>query len=154
MFDIRDSAKGGYRRVEVLSGPCRRRRWSLEEKAQAVAESLAPDAVVSAVARRWQVLPQQLFAWRREARDGLLGLPGAAVTVSIPRRAPTPPAFVPLVADPGAAPLPTLAPGSSLPVIEVELSGAVVRVPARGVDPGMLTSVLRAVRASASEPAA
>lgn len=37
------------RRVEVLSGPERRRRWTLEEKARIVAESLAPDVINSVV---------------------------------------------------------------------------------------------------------
>jgi transposase len=34
MFDVNDDAKGEYRRVEVLMGPGRRRRWSAEEKAR------------------------------------------------------------------------------------------------------------------------
>ena len=40
-----------FRRVEVLTGTERRRRWSDEEKAAIVAESLAEGAVVSEVAR-------------------------------------------------------------------------------------------------------
>ncbi len=52
------------RRVEVLAGPERRRRWSWEEKAQIVAESLAPDAVASAIARRYGLHRNQLYAWR------------------------------------------------------------------------------------------
>ena len=32
MFDVSDDAKGGFRRVEVLTGPGRRRRWSADEK--------------------------------------------------------------------------------------------------------------------------
>jgi transposase len=41
MFDVSDGAKGEFRRVEVLMGPGRRRRWSADEKAQIVAETLA-----------------------------------------------------------------------------------------------------------------
>ncbi len=63
-----DAKAEGYRRVEVLTGPRRRRDWSEDDKARAVAESCAPGAVVSAVARRWRIAPQQLFTWRREAR--------------------------------------------------------------------------------------
>ena len=33
MFDVKDDAKGGFRRIEVLTGPARRRRWSAEDKA-------------------------------------------------------------------------------------------------------------------------
>ena len=40
MVDIDDDAKGGYRRLEILTGPGRRRRWSADEKAQIVAETL------------------------------------------------------------------------------------------------------------------
>jgi transposase-like protein len=43
MFDANDDAKGEFRRVEVLTGPSRRRRWSAEEKARIVEETLAPD---------------------------------------------------------------------------------------------------------------
>ena len=39
-------------RIEVLSGPERRRRWSAEEKRSIVAEAFAPGASVCAVARR------------------------------------------------------------------------------------------------------
>jgi transposase len=56
------------RRVEVITGGGGRRRWSDDEKARAIEASLAPDAVVSEVARRHGVTPQQLFTWRREAR--------------------------------------------------------------------------------------
>jgi transposase len=56
------------RRVEVITGRGDRRRWSDEEKARAIEASLVPGAVVSAVARRHGVTPQQLFTWRREAQ--------------------------------------------------------------------------------------
>lgn len=45
-------ARSGHRRVEVLTGPSQRRRWSAESKGQVVAESLAPGARPSEVARR------------------------------------------------------------------------------------------------------
>src|SRR5271156_3001327 len=56
------------RRSEVLTGGDGRRRWTVGEKARIVAETLAPSAVVSVIARRYGLTPQQLFAWRREAR--------------------------------------------------------------------------------------
>ncbi len=141
MFDLNDDARAGYRRVEVLTGSGRRRRWSPESKAQVVAESLAPGAWPSEVARRWQICSQQVFAWRREARAGLLALPAQGGVVVPPG-----PDFVPLLAEPAlppAAPVPV-----SPPAIEVEVAGAVVRV-LPGMDAALLTSVLRAVRASA-----
>ena len=63
MVDVNDDAKGGgYRRVEVLTGPGRRRKWSDDEKARIVAETLEPGAVVAEVARRWQVCAQQIVS--------------------------------------------------------------------------------------------
>ncbi len=71
MVDVSDDAKGGgYRRVEVLAGPGRRRKWSDADKARIVVEALSPGAVVADVARRWQVCPQQVFAWRRRCALG------------------------------------------------------------------------------------
>ncbi len=52
MFDGKGDAKAEYRRVKVLTGPGRRRRWSAEDKARIVAEAMAPGATVSEVARR------------------------------------------------------------------------------------------------------
>jgi transposase len=134
MADMMSDAKAeGYRRVEILTGPRRRREWSEDDKARAVAESCAPGAVVSAVARRWQIAPQQLFTWRREARVASPEASGAAAL-----------GFVPIVSDPPAAGV-----ASSGAVLEVALAGAVVRV-SPGVDSALLSAVLRAVRASGS----
>ena len=56
MDSVNDDAKGvGYRRIEVLTGPGRRRKWSDDDKARIVAETAEPGAVVTEVARRWQV---------------------------------------------------------------------------------------------------
>ena len=61
-------------RVEIRSGVGRRRRWSNADKGRIVAESFAPGAVVSVVARRHEISPQHLFAWRKAARHGELAL--------------------------------------------------------------------------------
>ena len=45
-----------------------RRRWSTAEKQRIVEESLAPAASVVEVARRYDVLPNLLTVWRRQAR--------------------------------------------------------------------------------------
>jgi transposase len=60
MFDGNDDTKGEFRRVEILTGAVRRRRWSADQKARIVAETLVPGARVSEVARRWQLSSQQL----------------------------------------------------------------------------------------------
>jgi transposase len=138
MDSVNDDAKGiGYRRIEVLTGPGRRRKWSDDGKARIVAETSEPGAVVSQVARRWQVSPQQVFDWRRRARKAL-----AAAAAE--------PAFVPIVAEtPAPLPEPAASPARPTPSIEVKLAGAVLRVPS-GIDVDLLTAVLRAVRASAT----
>ena len=52
-FDRRvDPEVREVRRLEVITGALGRRRWSIEAKAQIVAESLAPRVVISKVARR------------------------------------------------------------------------------------------------------
>ena len=56
------------RRIEVITGAGGRRRWTLDDKARIVEETLDQGASVSVVARRHGLTPQQVFAWRREAR--------------------------------------------------------------------------------------
>ena len=58
--------------VTILSGSERRRRWTTAEKLRIVQESQAPDAMVSEIARRHDVHPNQLHLWRRQARTGVL----------------------------------------------------------------------------------
>ena len=58
------------RRFEVITGAERRRRWSEDEKAVIVAESLDAETSISAVARRHGLHLNQLFCWRRQFRIG------------------------------------------------------------------------------------
>jgi len=48
---------GSVHRLEVISGTGRRRRFSDEFRARVVEETLAPDAVVSQIARRHGLTP-------------------------------------------------------------------------------------------------
>ena len=59
-------------KIEVLSGPERRRRWSSTEKLAIIQETYDPDATVSIVARRYGIQPNQLFTWRKLATQGAL----------------------------------------------------------------------------------
>jgi transposase len=54
---------------ERLEGAPRRvrRNWSEGFKTELIAETLAPGANVSAIARREGIAPSQLFGWRRRA---------------------------------------------------------------------------------------
>ena len=60
-------------RVEVLSGPERRRRWSAEQKRSIVAEAFAPGATVCEVAGRRDIVPGQIYRWRRDLRSAAVG---------------------------------------------------------------------------------
>jgi transposase len=50
-----------YRRVEVITGTVRRRRWSIDEKLRIVDETLRTGESISAVARRNGVAPNLLY---------------------------------------------------------------------------------------------
>lgn len=122
-------------RIDIRTGIGRRRRWSVEVKGRVVAESYAPGAVVSEVARRHDIAPQQLFAWRKEARSGRLALPVDATT----------PMFVPVI----TANVERDAAGeiANRGSIVIEIGGALVRAEP-GVDVVWLRDVLRAVKAA------
>ncbi|MFL4968924.1 MAG: IS66-like element accessory protein TnpA [Xanthobacteraceae bacterium] len=111
------------RRLEVITADGRR-RWSAADKARIVDETLSPGAVVSEVARRHGLTPQQVFTWRRHARKGAAAS-GDRIT------------FAPVVVD---APSP-----ATDARIEIALAGALIRVPP-GVDAGTLATILHALR--------
>ena len=137
-FDPTFEPKGmvGVRRLEVITGVGGRRAWSHEDKARIVAESFAAGANVSAVARRYGLRPQQVYAWRRLARGGALALPAAEAL-----------GFVPVVAA-ESEPAPSVT-SASMPagIVEIEIAEAVIRA-APGVDWRHLREVLRAVKAA------
>ena len=56
-----------YRRIELITGTARRRRWTIEEKMVIVAESTRPGVNVAEVARRFGVNRGLLQTWRRKA---------------------------------------------------------------------------------------
>ena len=144
------------RRLELITGTGRRRRWSTDEKARILVESLRPGANISEVARRNGLSPQQLFGWRREVRE-----PEPAPSPVRKRGRPkkvrggapadtAPPHFAPIVIAAPAASAPPPSGGSppdrSPPcTIEITISDAVVRVSGQ-VDVALVAAVLRAVR--------
>ena len=90
--------------------PAHMRRWSDEEKARIVAESVEPGILVKAVARRHGVSETTLTKWRRRAREGTL--PGA-------QNGGAAPPFAPLVVD-------GVPSGQS---VTIEAQGVVVNLP-------------------------
>ena len=109
--------------VDIRVGVGRRRRWRSADKGRIVAESYAPGAVVSEVARRHDITPQHLFAWRKAARAGRLTLPAEEAPMFVP--------VVTTIREVGAADAAANGPGS----IVIEIAGAMVRAQ-RGVDLG------------------
>jgi transposase len=65
-------------RVEVITGPERRRRWSAERKRAIVAESLAPGAVVTEIARRAEMGLPAVPARQRRGRSTSISGPNPA----------------------------------------------------------------------------
>ncbi|EYR83851.1 transposase [Shinella sp. DD12] len=53
-------------RIEILTGVERRRDWSDDEKLSILQEAAEPDARIADVARRHDIKPQQIYAWRRK----------------------------------------------------------------------------------------
>jgi transposase len=111
-----------FRRVEVITGVARRRRWTAAEKARIVAESYAPGASGTTVALRYGLHRNQLFSWRRQFR---------AAAGDTTRSA----GFVPIA----------IASESGPGRIELSCAGVTIRVGA-GFDGGELRRVLQVVR--------
>ncbi|MFN7192352.1 MAG: transposase [Rhodospirillales bacterium] len=78
-------------RVEALTGPERRRRWSDDEKATEFAELAKPGASGAAVVRRFGVNRGLNYKWRRETglpsrHREVPSMPFAPVMLSEPAR--------------------------------------------------------------------
>ena len=140
---LKTSADEPVRRFEVFTGAGRRRDWSDDDKARIVAESYDAGETVSAVARRYALSPQQLFAWRRAARVPLAEAPAPEAL------------FVPaVVTAPSPEPAARRAPSArkrkgarDAGVIELEINGVVMRV-GRGADVRTVAAVIRALKAT------
>lgn len=105
----------------VLTGVERRRRWSISEKQQLVAESVSCELSVAELARRHDVHPNLLHAWRRQAKTGALSRPPEGGVCLVPVK----------LAAPSAAPGP-VEDAASGPIIEVVLrNGRRLGVPER-----------------------
>ncbi len=122
------------RRIEVITGADRRRRWTRAEKARITAESFADGETVAGVARRHGMSLGLLYYWRRCARQET---PRAPAAVN----------FVPVLRAGGAGEVVIDPPGVSSR-IEIELAGARIRLDG-AVDGAALRCVIAALRAAA-----
>jgi transposase len=143
--------RASYRRLDLITGSKRRQARSIREKAAIVAETFAPGANVSEIARRHRLNRGLLFSWRRQVRRARPG-PVAEATSEEAQD----PVFVPVeiegpVGSPAGpiishAPSPT--PLLPAPMIEIVMEAVTVRVPT-GVDAATLATVMATLRALA-----
>ena len=120
-------------RAEVLSGPERRRRWTFEQKARIVAESLAPGAVASEIARRHGLHRNQLYGWRRDVRGNALAPLTEFVPVTVTKDS---------VAQDSA-----IGRAGEVKGIELTIGDAVMRIGSE-VSPEAITAAIRALKAA------
>ena len=113
--------------TSLITGPERRRRWRAEHKLAILEEAFSPGAVVSDVARQYEVSTSLIYQWRREALAAQEPMTFVAATVC---EAPD---------DAGRR-------GADHPVIIVEFTrGGRVSISA-SASPALVTAALRALR--------
>ena len=92
-----DRERASVRRPNVSAPSRSRRRWSAEEKAQVVRESLRPGKRVGEVARHYGISRWQLSTWRSLARRGELAVTSSVEAVDVESQ--PQPAFATLEVD-------------------------------------------------------
>ena len=141
---LNDGHQGGtYRRIEVITGSPRRRRWSAEEKARILAESFQPGTRVSDVAFRHGVNRGLVWSWRRQVRKREAQAEPAFVPIRIAEvaAAAASPAALERHEVPAVPPVAARTEASTAGSIDIELGN--VRVCVRGtVDTAALRAVL------------
>jgi transposase len=120
------------RRIEVITGGCGRRRWTIDDKARIIEETLEPGASVSVVARRHGLTPQQVFAWRREARQ---------------RSEEAGPRFIPAIVEAASTPRQRRQQAARMAAIELDIGGVRMRI-GDGAKASIVSAVIRALKAT------
>jgi transposase-like protein len=69
-----DRTSNRNRRIELITGRERRRRWTAEQKREIAAESLRPGISPVMVARRYGISSGLLYTWRQQLLCGALGV--------------------------------------------------------------------------------
>jgi transposase len=108
-----------------MSGPERRRRWSIDQKRAVVQASTAPGASVAAIARTADLSPALIYRWRRELTGSCVRQPNGFAAVAV---------------------LPDAAGSDPTQVLQISVGGATLRVP-NGTSTSLLMAALRALRA-------
>ena len=138
MFDRSDETSARRpRRVEVITGPERRRDWPDAEKIAIVAKALEPGANVSEIARQHDINPQQLFGWRKRWR--------AEAEALIEAQRPPLAMFAPVMIDTSPLPPPVVTTSLDAGTIEISVGAMTVRIKG-AADAKTLAVVLKALR--------
>jgi len=95
------------RRVEVITGKERRRRWSNEEKVRLASETFEPGATVAQVARLHGVAESCLYAWRKQFAGDVAAEPETAER----------PLLIPVMIDDSTPPAPAVSPAAARAVV-------------------------------------
>ena len=121
---------------------CGRRRWSLDEKRAVVELSLDPEASVAEVASSFDLLPAQIYGWRRELREAEEEEGSGQA-----------PAFLPAVIEPAS--LVSIMPGQEMPgepllpasmvQMALDVRGVEVAI-AHGANADLVTAVIAALK--------
>lgn len=131
------------RRIELFTGQGRQRSWTAEAKAAIVAESYLDGESVCGVARRHGLTPQQLFTWRREARQAVQVLPAFVPAVI----APEPAASQPEPVKPPRRRTPRRTLQRRAGAIALDVAGVKVTIE-NGASPDTIAAVIGALKAT------
>ncbi len=115
-------------RAMILTGPERRRCWPDGLRAEILAEAFRPGAIVSEVARRYDVSTSRIYTWRKELME-MQAAPG----------------FVEAVVTPTSPIVDEVSGGSSCGISVDMPCGARVRI-SSGASADLVTATLRALR--------
>ncbi len=132
-------------RMEIWTGQQRRRNWSDEQKLKILQEVATSDLGISEIARRHDIIPQQIYTWRRQF-SGKTNVPGHNTPLVLPV---TVAALEPQEHDPAREDRGRSAeqPKSTAAVNRVEIrckGGRVLKI-GIGVDPAVLRDLIRSV---------
>ena len=140
-------------RIEVITRGERRRRWSIEEKREIVAESLGAGVRPSEIIHKHGITSGQLYAWRQQLTRRMDGPPAhqpagfARIDVVVGERGVPAPPVTEMPATASKPQVPAVATLRAKGLIEIVLAGGTsVRVDAH-VDDRALRCVLDALQA-------
>jgi transposase len=112
--------------MEIISGIERRRQWRVADKLRIVAEAERPGACFVEAARRHEVSRSVLWAWRKQARQGVLVAEPAPMFLPLQVATDLP---APIARADAASAVPPTSGSASIGRIEIALpDGTVIRV--------------------------